>query len=217
MRAAAGSARVVCGLGNGLYGRSHRHAVGLRLLEQLASASGVAWSLHPTLMSYVARLDVPAAGGPAASPADSVYLLWPLLPYNILGWCVSAAARRFAVSPGAVTIVHDDLDKKVGELRWKQRGSAGGNNGLKSVIAALGSDEFRRLRVGIGRPTGSGRGSANIIEYVLGDVPAEDLSVIQAAWAAPELQTTLLQPAASQGDAQQHGQGRALTAAAAAP
>jgi PTH1 family peptidyl-tRNA hydrolase len=81
-----------------------------------------------------------------------VYLIWPLLPYNVAGWCVRASAKRFSVSASAVTILHDDLDKSVGQLCWKFGGSAGGNNGVRSVMRSLGTAEFRRLRVGIGRP-----------------------------------------------------------------
>ena len=195
----APSARLICGLGNGPVGRGSRHALGLRLLDQLAAAHGMSWALFPSLGAFVATRppgEPPAAPAPAAAAAAPapLYLVWPLLPYNVAGWSVAAAARRFGVPPAGITVVHDDLDRRVGELRWKDGGSAGGNNGVKSVIASLGTDAFRRLRVGIGRPpVGDDRGRGNIVAWVLGVVPAEDWQRIAAAWAAPELQSALLQ------------------------
>jgi peptidyl-tRNA hydrolase len=123
-----------------------------------------------------------------------VYLVWPILPYNIAGWSVAAAARRFGVSAARVTVVHDDLDKAVGELRWKHSGSAGGNKGVRSVAASLHTDAFRRLRVGIGRPPArEDQNRANIVAWVLGTLPDDDWEQIRAGWAEDTVQATLLQ------------------------
>lgn len=188
--------QLICGLGNGLLGRGSRHALGLRLVERLAAVHGLSWSLYPTIGAYVAVLSASqsvAATEAVQLPPSPVYLLWSLLPYNLAGWSVAAAAKRFGISAVCVTVVHDDLDKGVGELCWKYRGSAGGNNGLKSVISSLGTDTFRRLRVGIGRPpTGQNRSRSTIVAWVLGTLPNDDWDTVSASWEVGAMQTTLL-------------------------
>ncbi len=124
-----------------------------------------------------------------------MYLVWPILPYNVAGWSVAAASRRFGISAARVTVVHDDLDTVVGELRWKHGGSAGGNNGVRSVASSLQTDAFRRLRVGIGRPLTARedrRSRGAIVAWVLGTLPDQDWGQITAGWAEETLQATLL-------------------------
>ena len=97
------------------------------------------------------------------------------------GWSVAAAARRFGVAvPAGVTIVHHDLERRVGALAFKAGGGCGGNRGLRSVGASLGTPAFRRLRVGIGRP--DSRESAAVAAWVLADMPAVDVAAVDAAW-----------------------------------
>ena len=128
--------RMVAALGNGVFGRATRHSIGLRLLEELADAHGAAWTWRFALCSHVARISL--------DDDEVVALLWPALPYNVIGWCVAAATAELGLSAAAVTVVHDDLELAPGQVRFKDGGSAGGNNGLKSTIASLGSDGFRR-------------------------------------------------------------------------
>lgn len=190
-------AHLICGLGNGLLGRGARHAVGLRLLELLAATHALSWSLYPSIGAFVAALDRSHSDVDQRAAPTCIYLVWPMLPYNVAGWSVAAAAQRFGVPAARVTVVHDDLDKGVGELRWKYGGSAGGNNGVRSVISSLRTDSFRRLRVGIGRPSADedpGRG--RILAWVLGTLPHDDWTRIAAGWAEATLQAALLQPPA---------------------
>lgn len=91
------ASRLVCGLGNGLCFRQTRHSLGLRLLERLAASLGVPWKLHPRLAAYVAL-----SPGGLQRPHDLV-LLWPLLPYNMVGWSVKAAADQFRIASGNIT------------------------------------------------------------------------------------------------------------------
>ena len=106
------------------------------VLEELASTHGMQWSLYPTLGAYIAKYDRPEDG-------STILLVWALVPYNISGVVVHAVAQRFGIIARDVTVLHDDLDVKVGGLKWRGKGSAGGN-GVKSIIAALETDEFRR-------------------------------------------------------------------------
>ena len=150
-------------------------------------------SRYPSVGAFVSILNDSQPG--LAQASGPVYLVWPILPYNVAGWSVAAAARRFGVSAARVTVVHDDLDTVVGELRWKHGGSAGGNKGVRSVAASLQTDAFRRLRVGIGRPPArEHQNRGKIAAWVLGTLPHDDWEQISARWAADALQATLLQP-----------------------
>ena len=146
-----------------------------------SSARSLVWHLHPTLGAYVAQ-HIRADKG-------RTLLVWPLLQYNISGAVVRAVARRFDVANEHITILHDDLDVKVGSLKWKRNGSAGGN-GVKSVIRSLGSDAFRRLRIGIGRP--SSKDPAAVVPFVLGAVPKGDLVAILEACSREHIAEQLL-------------------------
>lgn len=209
--AAAEGARLICGLGNGFVGRGSRHGLGLLLVEELATLHGAAWVFYPRLAAYVAELP-PVTAAAAASEGESrlarpqqIFLLWPLLPYNVIGWSVAAAAQRFGIpspppSPSepaadsvaghAITLVHDDLDRAPGKVSFRVGGSAGGNNGIRSCISSLGTEYFRRCRVGIGRP--QSRDSSTVVGYVLGAMPESELAAAKEAWMKAEVQERLL-------------------------
>jgi PTH1 family peptidyl-tRNA hydrolase len=93
---------------------------------------------------------------------------------NLSGRAVAEAARFYKIPPEDVIVVHDDLDLPFGQLRLKAGGGHGGHNGLRSIIAELGSADFLRLRVGIGRPD---KGSAE--KYVLTLFPAEEAGFVR--------------------------------------
>lgn len=180
--------RLVAALGNGVFGRATRHSIGLRLLEELADAHGATWTWRFALFAHVARVSLD-------DDEEAVALVWPALPYNVIGYCVAAAAAELGLSAAAVTVVHDDLELAPGQIRFKDGGSAGGNNGLKSAIASLGTDGFRRLRVGIGRP--EARDSAAVAAYVLSAMPADELELATQAFRQPEIRSRLLRGAGS--------------------
>ncbi|MHB8168977.1 MAG: aminoacyl-tRNA hydrolase [Thermoleophilia bacterium] len=91
-------------------------------------------------------------------------VLFPLTYMNLSGEAVAEAAQRKHVPAGDIIVIHDDLDFPFGVVRVRQGGGDGGHNGLKSIIARLGSPDFIRVRVGIGRPEGPGTEAS---EYVL--------------------------------------------------
>lgn len=110
-----------------------------------------------------------------------LFLQKPQTFMNLSGLAVAGFARKAGISPEEVLIISDDLDLPVGRLRLRTGGSDGGHNGLKSVIAELGSASFRRLRIGVGRPEKSGT-----VDYVLSKFDGEeaerfDLSLDAAA------------------------------------
>ena len=162
--------KLIVGLGQGLLLRRCRHAIGATLLDDIAEEWRLLWRLLPLLGAYVAEH--------RRSDDGTTVLVWPLVQYNISGAVVAAAARRYSVESRNVVVLHDDLDTKVGVLKWRHSGSAGGN-GVKSVIGSLGTDVFSRVRVGVGRPASKEPGA--IIAFVLGDVPDDDLVTIRSA------------------------------------
>lgn len=148
---------------------SCRHAIGASMLEEFAAQRHLAWRLHPTLGAYIAEHQ---------AAKHRTILVYPLVQYNISGAVVLAAARRFGVASDDITVLHDDLDVKLGSVKWKRSGSAGGN-GVKSCVAALGTDSFRRLRIGIGRPVS--KEPSAIVPFVLSSMPEADRAAVREA------------------------------------
>ncbi len=139
---------LVVGLGNpgGEYGNT-RHNVGVWVLNLLAKRHGGALARH----GKVDRTTVTIEG-------REVTLARPRAFMNVCGPPVAAEVRRLKIRPEALLVVYDDLDLPVGRLRLRQTGSAGGNNGMKSLIGAVGSKDFARARIGIDRPYEDGKG-----------------------------------------------------------
>jgi PTH1 family peptidyl-tRNA hydrolase len=138
--------RVICGLGNpGERYRKTRHNVGFRVVDLLADRWRVTG--QGRLKDGAAQLDVRLP-----EPIGSVRLVKPMRYMNRSGGPLRAAMRQVELDPASdLLVVTDDVDLPLGRLRLRQSGSAGGHNGLRDIIASLGSDEFNRLRVGIGR------------------------------------------------------------------
>ena len=117
-----------------------------------------------------------------------IVLQFPQTYMNLSGKAVSNLAGRLGVAPEEILVVSDDLDLPVGRLRLRNGGSDGGHNGLKSIIAELGSASFRRLRVGIGRPK-----PAAVVDYVLSQFEGAEKAAFEASLdAAAEAVRTVL-------------------------
>jgi PTH1 family peptidyl-tRNA hydrolase len=136
--------KVICGLGNpGDRFRQTRHNVGFRVVDLLADR----WEL-----TGQGRIREGAAVLEARRPADRVLLVKPMRYMNVSGAPLRAAMRQTDVDPTSeLLVVADDIDLPLGRVRLRRSGSAGGHNGLRSIIDALGNDEFHRLRIGVGR------------------------------------------------------------------
>ena len=137
--------KVVCGLGNpGDRYRLTRHNVGFRVVDLLADRWGVS---KGTVKDGSARLEVDRD-----DPVDRVLLVKPARFMNQSGPPLRAALRNVNADYEAdLLVVTDDADLPLGRLRLRRGGSAGGHNGLRDIIETLGTDQFARLRVGIGR------------------------------------------------------------------
>jgi peptidyl-tRNA hydrolase, PTH1 family len=154
---------LVAGLGNpGREYAGNRHNVGFMVVEELARRHGGAWKGKFNGRLAEVRID-----------GHRVALLEPETFMNESGRSVKAAAAFFKLEPDAILVVHDESDLEPGRLQARLGGGFAGHNGLKSVAQHLGTPDFIRLRVGIGRP---GRGDRRpLADYVLADFePQED-------------------------------------------
>ena len=160
---------LVVGLGNpGREYARNRHNVGHMVVEALARAHGGAWRTKFSGQIADVRID-----------GHRIGLLRPETFMNESGRSVQAAASFFKLEPGAVLVVHDESDLETGRLQARLGGGLGGHNGLRSVAQHLGTPEFMRLRVGVGRPGRDDR--RPLADWVLSDFePDEDAESIVA-------------------------------------
>lgn len=157
----------IVGLGNpGERYALTRHNIGWRIVQNAATR----WAVDLRPAGY-------ARWGRGRIGAVDVVLALPLAWMNQTGPAVSALLNEAALSPEALVVVHDDLDLEPGRLRIKRNGGTGGHNGILSILAALETNQFDRLKVGIGRPA-PGEEAA---EYVLSPFMPEELASIDSA------------------------------------
>lgn len=137
---------LVVGLGNpGPTYEATRHNVGFWAVADLADRHGSSFSMQSRMKAEVATLLRPEAKYVLARPTTFM---------NLSGEAVGALARFHRISPAEVVVVHDELDLAPSQMRLKLGGGDNGHNGLKSIRAHLGTGDFHRVRVGIGRPPG---------------------------------------------------------------
>jgi PTH1 family peptidyl-tRNA hydrolase len=168
---------LVVGLGNPT--REHardRHNVGWMVADELARRHG--GSFRSKFSGQLAEIRLDDA---------RLAVLKPETYMNLSGQAVGAAARFFKVVPEAIAVVHDEVDLEPGRLQARLGGGLAGHNGLRSIRQALGTPDFLRLRVGVGRP---GRGDRRpVADYVLSPFDAEEDSDGYVARAADALET----------------------------
>jgi peptidyl-tRNA hydrolase, PTH1 family len=158
--------KLLVGLGNpGPQYRDTRHNVGFWVVDEIASR----WHLGEAWRERDDALYVKQAGGSV--------LVKPLTFMNLSGFAVSRLRQFFQVEPADVLVIVDEAALPLGRLRARARGSAGGHNGLKSLIEQLGTTEFPRLRVGVGR----GDVRRELGDHVLSKFDPEERDTIHAA------------------------------------
>lgn len=148
----AGSTWLVVGLGNPTPAYAgHRHNVGAMVVDELARRAGTALRSHKARASAAGvRLGMLPGGVPGPAAVLAVPSSW----MNESGGPVSALMRFYSVEPDRLVVVHDELDIPAGEVRLKLGGGEGGHNGLRSISRSIGTRDYLRVRVGIGRPPG---------------------------------------------------------------
>ncbi len=156
---------MIIGLGNpGKKYEKTRHNIGFQVIDELAG-----------------QLDAPAMQSKfngmytvVHRPEGKVILVKPLTYMNLSGECVRPLMDYYNIDVEDIIVLYDDLDFAPGELKLRQKGSAGGHNGMKSIIQHLGTDQFKRIRLGIGRPTNG----MKVVDYVLANFSKGETSVI---------------------------------------
>ena len=153
--------RLVIGLGNpGAKYAGTRHNVGFMALERLAAAAGSSFRNQARLQGLLAEV---------GSGEQRLRLLMPQTFMNESGRAIRSALDWFGLQPQELLVVVDDMDLPFGKLRLRASGSAGGHNGLRSTISHLGTQDFPRLRIGIGAPADNPvERKARTIGHVLG-------------------------------------------------
>ncbi len=165
--------KLIVGLGNpGQVYAHNRHNIGFICLKHLARTQGIKLDKKQS-KARIGRGEVAGA---------EVVLARPQTYMNLSGESVILLVRKFNIKLGDLLVIHDDLDLPLGKIRISRGSSSGGHKGASSIIYSLGSQDFARLRVGIGRPAPVGGynqiGEDDIVRYVLNDFTGEEKRVI---------------------------------------
>jgi PTH1 family peptidyl-tRNA hydrolase len=164
--------RLIVGLGNpGPEYEQTRHNAGFWLVDNLANAHGGSLSREARFHGLAGKIRI---GG------QEVWLLEPQTYMNRSGQSVGALARFYRIAPDEVLVAHDELDLAPGVARIKRGGSSGGHNGLKDITAALGTQDYWRLRLGIGHPRQMNLAQP-VVDFVLHRPRREEQSAIDDA------------------------------------
>jgi PTH1 family peptidyl-tRNA hydrolase len=152
--------QLIVGLGNPepKYDQT-RHNIGFAAVDAIARAWQIALAENRKFQGIF---------GEGSMNAEKIRLLKPLTYMNNSGQAIRAVTDWYKLPPESVLAIYDDMDLPLGKIRLRLSGSAGGHNGMKSAIAHLGTQNFPRLRIGIGRPQGSAKEDTSTISYVLG-------------------------------------------------
>jgi len=164
--------KLIVGLGNPGRGyANNRHNVGFACLNHFARTQGIRFD----------RKQGKARIGIGEIADNKVVLAKPQTYVNLSGQSVSRLIKRFNINLNDLIVIHDDLDLPLGKIRISHGSSSGGHKGIDSIISCLGSQDFTRLRVGIGRPTAEGFAEvseADVVAYVLSNFTPDEKQVI---------------------------------------
>lgn len=162
--------KIVVGLGNpGAEYANTPHSVGFEVAEALASRIGAVWEEKRAFKARIARGQL---GG------ERIVIVEPLTFMNLSGTSVAAVMRYSNATPADLTVVQDDIDLPAGRLRVRTGGSCGGHNGVRDVIAKLGTQAFVRVKLGVGKERG------NVIGHVLGKFDSATRAIMDQTVAA---------------------------------
>ena len=165
--------KLIVGLGNpGREYTHNRHNIGFMCVNHLAKVHGI----------QLDKKQGQARTGSGNIAGNKMVLARPQTYMNLSGESVSRLASKFKIAPEDLLVIHDDLDLPLGKIRLRRGGGSGGHKGINSIISCLGSQDFYRIRVGIGRPdtvNGSAEdGETEIIDYVLSDFTIDEKKII---------------------------------------
>ncbi|TYS41268.1 aminoacyl-tRNA hydrolase [Bacillus infantis] len=160
--------KLFVGLGNpGKEYEKTRHNIGFDVIDRLSGKLNIPLD----------QAKFKGVFGMGRVDGEKVFLLKPLTYMNLSGESIRQLMDYYDIDTEDLAVIYDDLDLPPGKIRLRQKGSAGGHNGIKSTIAHTGTQEFSRIRVGIGRP----EGGMKVTDYVLGRFTAEEQKVMDEA------------------------------------
>ena len=185
--------QLIVGLGNpGNEYSKTRHNAGFWWVDLLCAQSNSRLNQESKFFGQAGKLNFSPA---TSKPSQDVWLLKPDTFMNASGRAVSALAKFYKIPPQAILVIHDELDLPVGVSKLKKGGGHGGHNGLRDIIAALGTPDFWRLRMGIGHP---GK-SEEVVNFVLRAPSLNEMNAIESSMD----QSLLVLPLLLQGDFEQ--------------
>ena len=159
--------KVIAGLGNpGVQYANTPQSIGFEVVDAIAREMGAEWRMASSFRGELAR------GTFASCP---VLLVKPMTYMNLSGDCVAPVVRYHNAGPGDLVVVQDDIDLPVGRMRVRKGGSAGGHNGVNNLIERLGTPDFVRLKIGVGRDAAD---RTQVIGHVLGKFDPATRSVM---------------------------------------
>ncbi len=158
---------LIVGLGNpGPAYSGHRHNIGAKVVDELAARAGANLRSHKArAVASEVRMAIPSGGASAGVPGPRAIIATPLTFMNESGGPVAGLLSFYKVAVENLIVVHDDLDIPFADVRLKLGGGEGGHNGLRSITKSIGTRDYLRIRVGIGRPPGR----MDAADYVLHD------------------------------------------------
>ena len=157
---------IIAGLGNpGDKYENTRHNVGFMAIDKIARHYGV----------IINKIKFKSLIAEADTDVGKVLLMKPTTFMNNSGVAIAEAASFYKIPPENVIVLHDEISFDPGVIRIRRKGSAGGHNGLKSIIAHLGSDEFPRIKIGVGKKPSP---DYDLVDFVLGKFSEADLSTL---------------------------------------
>lgn len=171
---------IIAGLGNpGKEYEMTRHNIGFEAIDYIGDKLGI----------KVNKLKFKALYGECRIGSEKVYLVKPQTYMNLSGESIREFCSFYKIPPGNVIVISDDIALEAGKIRIRAKGSAGGHNGLKSIIYQLQSDMFPRIRIGVGAPKHE---DYDLADFVLGrfsksEIPVLEDAIIRAAKAAEEI------------------------------
>jgi PTH1 family peptidyl-tRNA hydrolase len=185
--------QLIVGLGNpGNEYSKTRHNAGFWWVDLLCAQSNSRLNQESKFFGQAGKLNFSSA---TSKPSQDVWLLKPDTFMNASGRAVSALAKFYKIPPQAILVIHDELDLPVGVSKLKKGGGHGGHNGLRDIIAALGTPDFWRLRMGIDHP---GK-SEEVVNFVLRAPSLNEMNAIESSMD----QSLLVLPLLLQGDFEQ--------------
>ncbi|UWG97727.1 aminoacyl-tRNA hydrolase [Dehalobacter sp. DCM] len=159
--------KAIVGLGNpGVKYSRTKHNAGFMVLDNIAKEEGL-----------VFRSGFRGQAAEAKKDGERIFYLKPQTYMNLSGLAAAELVNYYKIAPQDILVIHDDMDLPLGRLRLRSKGSAGGHNGIKSLIAELGIQDFWRLKIGVGRP----KLETDVVDHVLTSFAKQEAEIFEEA------------------------------------